>query len=101
LFFGTKEEKRMAAILLPDYCEHISSTELIGSGSHRKKTVVRAFDHENCTVPLREREVPSVVNEQGLRNLRHRLAYKEDSTFAWCEHCKQGFTYEDLVGLYC
>jgi hypothetical protein len=101
LFFGTQEEKRSAADLLPDYCEHISSTELIGSGSHRKNTVVRAFDHENCTTPLREREVPRVVDDQGLRNLRHRLAYKENSKFAWCEHCMQGYTNEDLVGLYC
>jgi hypothetical protein len=29
------------------------------------------------------------------------MGYKEDNHFAWCDACTQGFTYEDLVGLYC
>jgi hypothetical protein len=42
-----------------------------------------------------------VVGNQQLRNLRHRLAYKVDNTFAMCKHCAQGYTYRDLAGLYC
>jgi hypothetical protein len=31
LFFGTKPQQRCASKLIPDYCEHVSTTELIGS----------------------------------------------------------------------
>jgi hypothetical protein len=50
---------------------------------------------------MSEREIFTTLDDQGLRNLRHRLAYKEDGHFASCPHCSELFTYENLVGLYC
>jgi hypothetical protein len=100
LFFGNELERAMSARLLPQYFEHISSTALIASS--RNMSFVRAFDHENCPSTIgRRNDSISVVGNQQLRNLRHRLAYKQDNTFAMCKHCPQGFTYEDMVGLYC
>jgi Helitron helicase-like domain at N-terminus len=100
LFFEERLEKRLAEKLIPEYLEHISTTSLIGSGSNCKTVLSKAFDHDKCTKALHDRNLPVVVNAQGLRNLRHRMGYKEDSRFAWCDVCAQGFTYEDLVGLY-
>jgi hypothetical protein len=42
-----------------------------------------------------------LIDDQGLRNLRHCLAYKEDSHFAYCTHCGKEFTYKTPVGLHC
>jgi hypothetical protein len=52
-------------------------------------------------VQKKNRPVPTLIDNLGLWNLRHRLGYKEDSTFASCSRCMKVYTYEDLVGLYC
>lgn len=98
LFFGTRQEQRDASSVIPAYSEHIMNTELIGA--LKKRDATKAFDHV-CSVPSSERPVPDVIADQSLRDLRHRLAYKEDSTFASCSMCDKSYTYEDLVGLYC
>jgi hypothetical protein len=86
---------------LPGYVKHIATTEIIAPKSHRKKALLRAFDH-NCNLPINERDVLRVVDNQALRNLRHRLlSYKINNTFSMCNHCLQGFTNKDLVSLYC
>jgi Helitron helicase-like domain at N-terminus len=99
MFFGATSEKRDAARLISDYFERISTTELIGTGE--KKVLQKAFDHSKCSVVMNKRSNPEVVDNQGLRNLRHRLAFTEDGHFAVCPHCAQEFTYENLVGMYC
>jgi hypothetical protein len=100
LFFGDKVERVLAGQILPDYYAHISSTELFGCPK-TQAAFVTALNHENCVVPLCKRTAPTVVGNQQLRNLCHRLGYLEDITFAMCKHCGHGYTYEDLVGLYC
>ena len=98
LFFGSRQEQREAAKLIPEYSEHICTTNLIGAS--RKRDLLEAFDHE-CAVPKSSRELPDVISDQGLRDLRHRMAYKNDSCFATCSSCTKPYTYEDLAGLYC
>ena len=98
LFFGSFHSMRHAGRLVPDFCEHICTTELIGLP--RKRDLIKAFDHD-CSVTHDVRPIPSIVEEQGLRDLRHRLGYKEDSSFASCSKCMKVYTYEDLVGLFC
>jgi hypothetical protein len=66
LFFGDQLEKRLAEKLIPEYLEHISTMSLIGSGSHHKTVLSKAFDHDKCTKALRDRNLPVVVNTQGL-----------------------------------
>jgi hypothetical protein len=99
LFFGNKYERRDTALLIPKYCEHISTTALIDVQTKRK--LQKAFDHANCVVKISERQPLIVRGNQGMRNMRHRLGCKEDSYFASCHHCGQEFTYENMVGLYC
>jgi Helitron helicase-like domain at N-terminus len=101
LFLAERPEKRLAEKLIPQYSENISTTSLIGSGSNHKTVLSKAFNRDKCTKALRDQNLPVVVDAQGLQNLRHRMGYKEDNRLAWCDACTQGFTYEDLVGLYC
>lgn len=85
--------------MITNYSEHICSTKLIGRA--HKRDLQKAFDHANCPVRMKERANPVILDDQGLRNLRHRLAHKEDGHFASCPHCSQEFSYENLVALYC
>jgi hypothetical protein len=83
--------------LFPQYSDHISTTELMGIG--RKSKFQKAFDHSNCPVLISERQNIIIRDDQGLRNLRHRLGHMDNPHVASCPHCGREFTYENLVGL--
>ena len=95
-FFKTGRQKLSASRTLRRYHEHVASTRLF---PERKLDALKAFDHE-CTVDtIRQRSLPAVVDDQGLRNLWNKQGYKDtQGHFATCPHClKKWWTCEDLV----
>jgi len=73
LHSGNNPERISAQKDICDFVDRMSSCKLIdkhkcGSGNHI--SFVKAFDHK-CTVPVRKRKLPQVVEDQELRNLRH------------------------------
>lgn len=96
MFFGSKNQKRIVNAVLSEFHERVVSTSMMTAESRR--TYQFAFDHDNCTVPRRDRSNPTVVDKQSLRNLRHKKGYKEcDGLFAICPHCRKGWTNEELL----
>ena len=69
--------------------------------SKDSKVLKKAWTHE-CTVSdPRRRSLPEVVPNQELRNLRNRAGYKDSKgLFAFCPHCDQTWTYEELLNKY-
>ena len=101
MFFGSDLKRREANATMRAYSEHVCTTELFSpTDVKHKASLKKAFAHE-CKVDMRESVLPSVVDLQDLRNLRHRHGYKTNSEFATCPKCYKEYTYEDLVGLYC
>ena len=61
-----------------------------------------AFPHD-CTIKdYKQRQPPTVVSDQQLRNLRHRLCSgcNEKAVFAKCPHCEKTWTNAELVESY-
>ena len=92
-------DRVLAEKILSKYHEHVASTKLFPQTKGELKT---AFGHE-CLVPCRQRLLPVVIDDQGLRNLRHIQAHKDtDGVFAFCPHdrCEKTWTYEDMISDY-
>ena len=61
----------------------------------------KAFDHVCTVVDQRQRQLPTVVSDECLRNLRHKHGYEvTKGKFAFCPSCEQTWTYEDMVNQY-
>ena len=72
--------------------DSVASTELVNVKD------APAFDHD-CTVnnPWHRRK-PAVIDDQGLRDLRHRhAAGTKGAMFAYCPHCTESWTNEELI----
>jgi len=83
---------RAQASIIKNY-DKVCSTELFGnlkkSGS-RKRKIKEIFDHD-CTVNKKDRRTPEVVDDQQLRNLRHKYGHlSENGVFMYCPDCSTG-----------
>ena len=100
LFFARRnEEKDKAKKEVLDYHNRLVTAKLFdGDDPHGRYILKKSFDH-NCTVErLVDRRLPLVVGKQNLRNMRHIKGYKhENGIFAYCPHCTQKWTYEQLL----
>ena len=95
LFFGDERTKRLCRYEAQNYYDHLASTKLFPVV---RSEVIRAFDHDDCTVQKSERDIPEVICDQELRYLRHKKGYEAMSgEFAYCPHCEKKWTYEELV----
>jgi len=95
LFFGTEAGKCTARQIIRLYHERIATTSLFAG--MEKRQILRVLEHK-CTVPQRKRNVPIVVPDQQLRELRHRMGYDHHKgKFAYCAHCSHSWTYEMFV----
>jgi len=103
MFFAEREETREAAKQkLLAYHDRVSSTSLLADdcvgGGRGIRKLKNAWDHE-CSVPIAQRQMPVVVNDQGLRDLRHKKGFQAtDGLYAYCFHCEESWTYEQLLG---
>ena len=96
MFFGDSVTKRDANSTAMQYFDHLASTEMLPND---KRELQKAFDHEGCSVDHhKNRDLPTVPDEQGLRDLRHKLGYEfHKGEFASCPHCEKKWTYEELM----
>lgn len=79
--------------ILTDTIRSVATTELFPSIHNDLKQI---SDHGDCAVTTtRKRKLPEVVDDQKLRNLRHK--HDKCTTFATCPHCTKAWTYEQLV----
>ena len=96
IFFGTKVQKKEAGQSIATYHEHLVTTEMFGIMQQRKKQTI--FDHPCKVEDRKERDGPNIVDEQGLRDLRHKQGYKAtNGLFAFCPHCDKKWTYEEML----
>ena len=100
VFFTSGRRKLLAERVLEKYYDRVAMTGLMDETNNRE--MQKVFDHANCTEPNpRKRGLPEVVEDQQLRNLRHKRGYKAtDGKFAVCGHCGKTFTYEELLSKY-
>ena len=99
-----RETRRKAAGTIQTMFDHVASTELFPSASENSSRLelLRATKH-NCEMmgvdSTNQRQLPVVVGEQQLRNLRHKDGHTSvRGVFATCPHCISGqFTHEELV----
>ena len=88
-----------ARTVLQREVNRVSSAQLFPPRSRRWEEVV--FDHENCPVERRKQSRPETIDEQGLRNLRHKFIHKITSGYvATCAHCTKTWTNEEMIELY-
>ena len=98
LFFGTKNEKRLAKSVMTQFHERISNTEMMPLGRNGKMHQ-RAFPHD-CCEKVAKRKAPIICDDQQLRNLRNRNGHKANPSFAHCPHCGFTWKYEDMLCSY-
>jgi len=97
MFFGGKAAKATADTILASYHDRVVTTSLFKPCT---RTLRRAFDHK-CVVSLENRTLPNVVDQQSLRNLRHKHGYQvSGGRFGYCFHCNKQWTYEELLDNY-
>jgi len=91
MFFARlQEEKDKTKREVVTFCDRLVTTKLFDND--------RAFDHECSIENCRQQSLPLVVGPQNLRNLRHINGHKhEEGVFAYCPHCSQKWTYEQLL----
>jgi hypothetical protein len=94
-FFGQRAEKQLCNTIIKKYMEHVSTTSLFASLA---STDLKSVLNHECTVAHKFRQLPEVVAEQTLRDLRHRLGFDFHSgRFAYCKQCDKTWTYEKMV----
>ena len=80
---------------------NLFSFERPNSRTKKSDVITKCFDHSDCTArDPSSRRPPQVVNEQGLRNLRHKGFKKHCKgvlVFAVCPLCDRKWSYEDMV----
>ena len=75
--------------------EHASTTSLFNELSHRQ--LISALNHD-CLVTNEDRRMPTVVEDQSLRDLRHRMGFDfHKGKFAYCPSCGTNWSYEKMV----
>ena len=100
IFFGNVNEKKLASKVLTKYHEHFVTTNLFNNNNNIN-TLRKSFEHECQVVDKYKRKLPTVVENDELRMLRHKLGYVQcGGRFAFCSHCNKKWTYEDLVNKY-
>ena len=100
---NNRERERARAYLAKNFDE-VCSTNLFGdsNGNTKKRKFLEAFDHD-CDVPMDERDLPEVVNNQQLRNLRHKHGHtSQNGVFMYCPCCTSGcrLTNEEAIEQY-
>ena len=98
VFFGDWNVRSKAVDTLLKYQDHIASTSLFESNKHQMKKI---FDHP-CTIEkYQDRQIPTVVTDQDLRNLRNKHGYAAaNGRISYCPHCDYQWTYEQMVETY-
>ena len=81
-------EKANVQKLLIKKFDEIASCKLVDFSGKQSLKVQQCFDHE-CTCHTGHRRYPEVVEDQELRNLRHRVYYSHSckKKLAACPHC--------------
>lgn len=99
LFFPkNKYEKSNVKKKLVEYHRRLCSTRMFDAPP---KELIRAFEHNCSHKHDSTRSLPIVVEDQALRNLRHRKGYDVcKGLFAYCPHCEHPWTYEQLLACY-
>jgi AAA domain/Helitron helicase-like domain at N-terminus len=103
MFFARREEERnKAKDTVLHFHDRICTTKLFDTETPAANySLKKSFDHECSVKIVSNRELPVVVSNQSLRNLRHIHGYKhEEGIFAYCPHCTQKWTYEQMVANY-
>ena len=96
LYSQNDQVRRQAEKRICDIMDHVGSAELFDPSKRDQG----AFPHK-CTVPENRRRLPVVVNDQQLRNLRHKHGQKsEGGMFAYCPHCAKFWTNPEMVESY-
>ena len=101
LYCSNRDERRQAEIALTDRLDKVASCKLFdGNRCHKTEQRITCFDHE-CRVDSKKRKQPVIVDDQQLRNLRHRKGCEHTKhRFADCPHCGYYWTNEELIGAY-
>ena len=98
LFFGNVAEKRESDGAYMDYFDRVCTTHVFEG---TKSELLAAFDHECTQSSVRDRTLPVVVDDQELRNLRHKKGFaSEGGKFAYCISCSKEWTHEELMSDY-
>ena len=102
MFFARLEAERDEAKReVLTYYDRLVTTKLFNNSHQHHAQLLKSFDHECSIQKCSERSLPLVVGPQNLRNLRHINGYKhEEGIFAYCPHCTQKWTYEQLLTKY-
>ena len=94
LFFGEKDAKRRADKVLSRYHETLTSNKLFPTCTRDLRDM---FDHD-CIRQKNDQDLPEVVPEQVLRELRHKEGYNHHGgRLVYCPHCGKEWTYEDMI----
>ena len=93
---STVEQKQKVKLLIAQYFDIVASCSLVDFPD--SKTVHKCFDHE-CNFHWLQRRQFQAVEDQELRNLRHRAYYAQDKDrhIMNCQHCEKGWSAEDMV----
>ena len=93
---STVEEQQKAKLLIMQYFDNVASCSLVDFPD--SKMVQKYFDHD-CNCHWLHRRQFQAVEDQELRNLRHRAYYSQDKNrhIMNCQHCGKGWSAEDIV----
>ena len=107
LHSNNRNEKREAERDISKMVDKVASTKLFFPKSDfkgpnfKRSKVNKAFPHQCTVVKGRKRKNPVVVDEQQLRNLRHRSGKdSKRGMFAYCPHCTKFWTNAEFVESY-
>ena len=102
-----EQQRLSAATEIVERADKVGSTVFMGEvpdhaaeNNNYTHHYARTFSHE-CCVPNWRRRSPEVVNDQELRNLRHRVGqHSKGGMFAYCPACTYSWTNTKLVESY-
>ena len=101
LYSHQRHERRLAENHVKQAVDRVSSCKLFSRKRCRNNAGnLTAFPH-HCTVPLHQRQPPTVVDDQDLRYLRYKRGVTTSGeVFATCPHCTMSWTSEELLESY-
>ena len=93
---STVQQQQKAKLLIAQYFDNVASCLLVDFPD--SKMVQKCFDHK-CNCHWLQRRQFLAVEDQELRNLRHRAYYAQDKDrhIMNCQHCEKGWSTEDMV----
>ena len=102
LFARLQAQKDKAKKEVVQYYDRLVTTKLFDTDSRSGNVqLLKSFDHECSIAKYSERNLPLVTGPQNLRNFCHIKGYKhEQGVFAFCPHCSEKWTYEQLLTKY-